>query len=396
MYKFHKFCRACDYGHGDTEKLVMVADFGFRPLANDFRNETEEHAGAAPLQVLFCPRCKLAQLSVVVDPKILYRNYPYVTSNTTMMIEHFDVIWRQMSERLGTIDSVIEIGSNDGLFLKHCLKLGSCAVTGIEPDAALASAARQSGVPTLCGFWPEIELDLHYDLIVARHVFCHVDDWFGFVKKAGECMHDRSILFIEAPYALDLLEKNQADTIYHEHLSYLNIEAVQALVKRVGMMLTDVIHYDLHGGCLGLVIQKTGKPYEVNPEDLFPQRWRWLVNATNEACRNLHNQVLEYRSQGKTIYGYGASAKSSFWIQSCGFSRETIRLITDDTPAKWFRFSPGTDIPITDESAMVFSPPDYAILFAWNYEKEVLVRQKKFIENGGKFIVPIPSVHVVP
>lgn len=411
MYRPHTVCRACGYGYTHTttgtklaasrERLIPVADFGPRPLANDFRRDGEECAGYAPLQVLFCPRCSLAQLSVVVRPDILYKNYPYVTSNSQTMLNHFKVVFNQVGNHLNrTPDSVLEIGSNDGRFLKFCQECGVPSVQGVEPDAALAETARQTQVPTATAFWPEYYEDKKYDVIMARHVFAHVDDWAGFVKRASSMMHDYSLLWIEAPYVKALLEHLQADTIYHEHLSYVNIKAIHHLLKDTDLVLTDVEFYPLHGGSLGLVIGKrhTHPIYECADEDenLTPHEWFQFAANVSDLALELKRMVGDLNCQKKHVCGFGASAKSSFWVQSCQFTRRSLDFICDSTRQKWFTYSPGSDIPIVDEGAIIRELPDYAVCFSWNYLPEILAKHEYYIGSGGRFIVPLPKVQIVP
>lgn len=412
MYRIHSQCRACNLGAlgangskaGPQQKsLIKVADFGVMPLANDFQRAGDEYAGFAPLEVMLCPRCHLAQLSVVVDPKILYTNYPYVTSGSQTMRTHFETILAQMTERLGKLpESILEIGSNDGKFLQLAKEHGVKEIHGIEPDAKLAQVAAENGVPTTVKFWPNnvYAFGVKYDIILARHVFAHVDDWHGFVAKAREFMHENSILWIEAPWVETLLRHHQADTIYHEHLSYINIDAIHALLVGTDLRLANVLHYDLHGGCLGLLIQfqrKDMAPLATEGEGfLNPERWKALEQKAWSTALKLGNEVRTLTSKGKRVVGYGASAKSSFWVQLCKFRRGDLAFITDDTKAKWFTTSPGTDIPILDEGALLREMPDYAVLFAWNYLPEVIRKNEFWISKGGRFIVPVPELHFAP
>lgn len=413
MYKTHTVCRACNLGAAgangiksgpNQQSLIKVADFGLMPLANDFRRTGEEQAGFAPLEVMLCPRCHLAQLSVVVDHKILYANYPYVTSGSKTMHAHFETILTQMSQRLGRLpESILEIGSNDGKFLALAKSNGVKEVHGIEPDSKLAQAAIESGVPTTIKFWPNSihSFGVQYDVILARHVFAHVNDWRGFIDKAQEFMHDASILWIEAPWVETLLAKQQADTIYHEHLSYINIGAIEHLLVDTKLSLSEVIHYDLHGGCIALLIksrtEQNSSAVSLSEEGyLNPERWKSLEECARKNASDLASSVRALRANGKTVVGYGASAKSAFWVQQCHFTRRDLSFITDDTKAKWFTNSPGTDIPIMDEGALMRELPDYAILFAWNYLSEVLKKNEYWIGKGGKFIVPVPDLHYAP
>lgn len=393
MYANHNKCRACS-----GADLTCVADFGLRPLANDFKRYGDDHAGFAPLKVLLCERCKLAQLSVVVDPRILYKDYPYVTSNTDTMQKHFEIIYRQIIEHFkGVPSSILEIGSNDGTCLRFFRDKGIKLVMGIEPDKDLATQACNNGIPTTVAFWPHFFSDVKYDVIMARHVFCHVDDWHGFINRASQLMKEDSILWIEAPYVQSLLDSIQVDTIYHEHLSYLNLESISCLLDGSDLILSDVLHYNLHGGCVGLAIRKRDHhpAFKCPDEGLTKERWRNCVSASELTTENLISKCRYLVGGGATICGYGASAKSSFWVQSCGFTKKQIKFICDDTKRKQNCVSPGTDIPIVAEEMLIEQQPNYAICFAWNFMDEIKRRQAAYIGKGGKFIVPIPKVEII-
>lgn len=409
MYTPHKYCRACGYGtpgasgikSGPSPQLVEAFDLGIQPLANDFASPNEEHAGYAPLKVMFCPACSLAQLSVTVRPEILYRNYSYVTSPSAMMHAHFEQLIKDIgSENTGT--SVLEIGSNDGKLLLQ-MKDSGYSVLGVDPAENLAEIARKSGVPTQTGFFDD---DLarvlpQSDIVIARHVFCHVDIWQDFIKGLEAVMSPDSIACLEVPYAGDLLKKCEFDTIYHEHLSYLTIRAVQALLDQSGLHLHRIIRYPIHGGALLLILRKNECPLALHEsvcdfkEDITISDWKAFAVEAKEQIGRLRATVDSLLAQGKRVAGLGASAKSTVWINACGFNRKHIGFISDTTLQKQWRMSPGTDIPITDEGAILRELPDYVVMWAWNYREEVLQRFSLARSKGVKFIVPVPRVEIV-
>lgn len=409
MYKLHKFCRACGYGTpgasgikaGAPPQLLEAFDLGIQPLANDFASSTQEHAGYAPLKVMFCPNCTLAQLSVTVRPEILYRCYSYVTSPSAMMKEHFSQLIKDIgSESTGR--SVLEIGSNDGKLLAE-MKSKGYEVLGVDPAENLAEVARKSGVPTQTGFFGE---DLarvlpQSDVVIARHVFCHVDGWQDFIKGLEAVMPADGIACLEVPYVGDLLQKCEFDTIYHEHLSYLSIRAVQALLDQSRLHLHRIIRYPIHGGALLLVLRKNECQLALHPsvsefkEDITISDWRLFNAEAKNQIGRLRATVESLLAQGKRVAGLGASAKSTVWINACGFTRKHIGFISDTTMQKQWTMTPGTDIPITDEGAILRELPDYVVMWAWNYREEVLKKFSLARSKGVKFIVPVPKVEIV-
>jgi len=415
MYHDHLVCRACSYGPTinpggiksapSTEKLVPVFDLGIQPLANDFARAGEERSGFAPLKVLLCPRCNLAQLSVVVRPEILYRNYLYVTSPSETMQRHFDTIAQGMAREAGS-KRLLEIGSNDGAFLEY-LTLRGWQVMGVDPAENLCKQAKDKGltvVPeffgaaagaSLAGFKPGI--------ILARHVFCHVDDWRDFIRGLELVSTDDTLVCIEVPYAADLLEKGEFDTIYHEHTSYLTIKAMSALLAESRFRLHHVMHLPIHGGALFIMLRVKGHEAPpdksvsqfLNGEDCGEEAWTRFRVKSFAKVNDLRDLVLRLRKEVKRVVGYGASAKSTVWINSCGFNRKDIEGVYDCTIEKQYRTIPGTDIPIVHEGAFYADGADYAIMFAWNFADEVIHKQQKWLKSGGAFIVPHPEIRIV-
>lgn len=407
MYTHHTHCRACNYAfHGaggnrnPSEKLIEVFDLGVQPLANDFCKNGEPHAGYAPLKVLFCPRCSLAQLSVVVRPDILYSHYSYVTSPSEMMRDHFITIMADIAEESPKAKTVLEIGSNDGLLLAAMTDNGY-EVLGIDPASNLVEEARSRGVKTVCvPFDEDTARNLpQQDIIIARHVFCHVDDWHDFIRGLEAICHKETLIFLEVPYVGDTLKKCEFDQVYHEHLSFLSIKAMEALLKGTALKIHRIKQYGIHGGAIGIMLRTLG--HACSPEthlrvDNFTvDDWKAFAATTKDQIWKLTATVRSLTAQGKRVAGLGASAKSTVWINACGFTRKDIAFIADNTPQKQYTFSPGTDIPIVDEGTIMRELPDYVVMWAWNYRAEVLEKFALARSKGVKFIVPVPAIEIV-
>lgn len=409
MYKEHSHCRACGYAFRGAsgiksdvkESLIEVLDLGLQPLANDFCKEGQEQSGYAPLKVLFCPRCSLGQLSVVVNPDVLYRHYSYVTSPSHMMREHFKQLISDIMVEAPDAETFLEIGSNDGKLLAMIKDGAGKTVLGIDPADNLFKASLDRGVPAITEMFTSKlaeELASRFDVIIARHVFCHIDDWQDFVKGLEAVTHGDSLICIEVPYAGDTLHKCEFDTIYHEHLSYLTIKSVEALIAKTELKLHRIIRYAIHGGAILLMLKKktanllAGAQFR---ENITAADWQAFAAKADGQIRSLRAMVDELRGGGKSVAALGASAKSTVWINSCGFTRKQISFIADTTPQKLYTKSPGSNIPIVDEGAIIRELPDYVIMFAWNYEAEVLEKFKLARDKGVKFIVPVPEIKVV-
>lgn len=394
MYKLHSTCRACG-----AKSLLPVIDFGFQPLANDFQAAADARAGAAPLKVLYCPACTLAQLSVVVDPAVLYSNYPYVTSPSQTMLDHFASLLRDLEEeRGGTLGKVLEIGSNDGALLKF-LESNAESVTGVDPAANLVELAEAKGIQTHRTNWCSAVADLldcTYDTIIARHVFAHCDDWWDFIKALHLVSHANTVVAIEVPYAGDLLDKNQFDTIYHEHLSYVNLRAVNSLLLETPFYLAKVIRYPIHGGAMLLILRwRTAGAVPVPSDSIDSERWRNLNGRAREMMQSLRSMVKVLGgSKSYRVCGYGASAKSTIWLNGCGFTHQDLAFVHDVTPQKQGKLCPGTDIPIIGDRASL-ETCTHAVLFAWNFAAEIIAKEEPLRRQGLKFIVPVPELKII-
>lgn len=351
--------------------------------------------------VNFCERCTLAQLSIVVDPAVLYRQYSYETSKSETMRLHFRALWQAIKSQ-SQAESVIEIGSNDGDFLQFVRNGGADTVIGIDAAENLACIAQRKGVTTVIGILDDHTADCASravplaDVIVARHVFCHADDWHKFMRNVDTMANKDTLVVIEVPYVVDTLEKVEHDQFYHEHLSYLSIKAMAALLERTPFRIQKVMRFPIHGGAIAVFIRRRdfgGVADDsvgrfLDAENITESTWNAFSKAAWARMMNLERRVSDLNTAGQKVVGYGASAKSTVWIGACGFTKNEIAFIVDNTPQKQGKFSPGTDIPILPESALTKERADIAILFSWNYAKEIEAKNKSWVNEGGKFLNP--------
>lgn len=398
---FHRInkCRSCQ-----GTDLVQVLDLGCQPLANDFQPAGAECAGYSPLRVMFCRNCTLAQLSVVVRPEILYRNYPYVTSDTETMKNHFvslmaDINQEHNPDFKATSHRLLEIGSNNGAFCQFSGRYGYEHL-GMEPARNLAAIAEQRGIHTIPREFNEpsaIELaatGYRADVIVARHVFAHIDDWQGFIHSLELVSHEQTLVVIEVPWVVDLLNLFAFDTIYHEHLSYVSIRAVQHLLSGTDFYVDKVKQYSIHGGAIGIFLRRgKGPVIQLSEEDDLEARWLNLDALKLKGMNDLVRVVKNINLSGKKVCGFGASAKATVWLNAVQATRDQIDVVCDSTPQKQGKLIAGTDIPVVDEQNLYEYP--YAVCFSWNFSPEIREKFKRFEEQGGKWILPIPSVQIV-
>lgn len=398
MYKNRTKCRGCG-----GEKLELVFDLGLQTLANDFVGPDGEHAGFAPLQVLVCHDCTLAQLSVVVNPQVLYSNYPYVTSRGETMRKHFERLAHDLKDEING-KLVMEIGSNDGVLLEYLMGMGDMGprgVMGVEPAANLAATATANGVPTICAFFrEEIASDLKAfsfspDLIIARHMFAHVDDWHGFMRALTAVSHKDTLVAIEVPYALDQMERCSFDQIYHEHLSYLTVTAMDKFLAKTDWRLKRIYDYDIQGGSLLFLLGREDGTYTTHgtvwdfltseEQRDFVVDWKQFAYEAQTTLIALRLAVHRLVFDGKRVCAYGASAKSSVLIQAAGFTKGDIGFICDNTPAKQGKVSPGTDIPVVPECELT-DKADAVICSAWNFFPEIKAKNPGY---KGEWLNPL-------
>jgi len=361
--------------------------------------------------VLSCPRCGLAQLSVVVRPDLLYSSYAYVTSKSQTMLAHFEALWADISEGR-QIKSVLEIGSNDGTLLYWLARKPAIQeVYGVEPAANLCLVAYEKNIPTFVGRFSRVAAEKirsgapasGYDLIIARHVLCHVDDWQDFFAGVELLSGPQTVVCIENPYLPDILASNSFDQIYHEHLSYLSVRAMEAALENTELEVKSVKRYPIHGGAIVLLVQRkeslapldfSVREFEMN-EHIGPDAWAHFGLRVDELRGDLNVKLRKFRSQGKTVAALGASAKSTVWINHCGLTKKDIAWVADNTPGKQGCLVPGSDIEVCDEGAILRELPDYLVIFCWNWKAAVLEKTQLARSKGVKLIFPIPQIEIV-
>lgn len=404
-------CRAC--GGSDWQEVI---DFGSVPLAGAFvpSSASYEDEHSYPLGVISCRSCRLMSLTHVVDPEILYRVYAYTTSESETMSQHMANVVVTCREKFALPPGslVVEIGSNSGTQLLAFRDAGMRTL-GIDPALNIASVANEQGVETLAEFFSApVARSVRSkfgaaDLILGRHVFAHIDDLADIVAGIRDLLAPDGVFAIEVPYALDLLEKNEFDTIYHEHLSYFSVRSFSRLFSRHGMRVVDVERFGVHGGSILVFVSLSEARWQTSPvvadllsleqsagldDDATYQRF---AETVKQVTSDLTGLVRDLAAEGKRIAGYGAPAKGNTLLCVSGLGLSEIEYCSDSTLFKQGMTTPGTHIPVHSPEYAQENPPDYFLLLAWNYADEILRKEWKFLEAGGKFIIPIPKPSIV-
>lgn len=404
-------CRICG-----GNNLYNFLNLGKMPIPNGFLkeeqlNEAESHY---PLEVLVCQDCWLVQLAYVVAPEVMFKNYLYVPSASMTMMTHF----RQMRDEVMDMskfndkDLVVDVGSNDGLLLSGFMEK-KINVLGIDPAENIVKDANVKGIRTLCAFFSEKtanEVKHKYGqakIITATNVIAHIDNLHDVMRGVKVLLDQEGLFVMEAPYLIDLLDNNEFDTIYHEHLSYFSISPLMKLFELHRLKIVDIRKQEIHGGTVRIYVTHSERNYLIHPRVnnfIIEENLKKLhsLSAYNEfkrrvkiIKRDLVSFLNRIKKEKKTIIGYGASAKGNVLLNYCGITTDLLDYIVDSTSYKHNLYTPGTHIQIYPESKLDGQIPDYALLLSWNFAEEIINKQRGYRERGGQFIITIPFLKII-
>jgi len=404
-------CRACA-----SDRLQVVLDLGATPLANRLLSgsQLEDPEPCFPLVLAFCLDCSLVQITETVPPEMLFQDYPYFSSFSDTMLRHArEIAHRMIHERsLGGNHLVIEIASNDGYLLQYYKEAG-IPVIGIEPAANIAKVAREDrGIPTLNEFFGrELALRLSQqgrqaDVIHANNVLAHVADLNGFLDGVRLVLKPEGIAIIEVPYVKEMIDRAEFDTIYHEHLCYFSLTALDRVCAAHDLLLTRVERLPIHGGSLRVYLEHAGCGQRgASVTNLLAEEKTWGVDCLSfyqdfgakvqELKGRLLGLLQDLKSRGGRIAAYGASAKGSTLLNCFGIGGQALDFVVDRSTAKQGLYTPGTHLPIYPPERLLESMPDHALLLTWNFADEIMEQQADYRQRGGHFIVPLPEPRVL-
>ncbi|MBU0769435.1 MAG: class I SAM-dependent methyltransferase [Proteobacteria bacterium] len=404
-----KKCLICE------KSIGPFISFGKMPIANGFLTEKRFPSEYFfDLQVAFCENCKMVQL--VEQPareQMFNENYAFFSGTSTAMAIHFkEFAEHVMADYLPPDNTfVVEVGSNDGIMLQH-FKEKNIRHLGVEPSANVAEVAIKKGINTISDFFDEKlahEIVKKYgqaNAFLGANVMCHIPYLHSVIEGIKILLKDEGIAMFEDPYMGDVIETTSYDQFYDEHVFLFSVLSISYLFGQHGMEVIDVEPQWSHGGSMRYVIARKGtRPVSNNvhqqlekekalglDKPLVYERFKRNCEDSRDALNSL---LKEIKKEGKRVVGYAATSKSTTILNYCGIGPALIEFISDTTPIKQGKFSPGAHIPVRPYEEFVVKYPDYALLFAYNHAKEIMAKEQKFMACGGKWIVYVPEVKVL-
>ena len=394
-------------------------DLGRQPVANAFlKKEDFDDEFLFDLKVVFDTESKLVSIKKFVDPKRIFNeNYPYTTSNSFPMVKHFKETAEMLMKEFNPL-TVMEIGSNDGVFLKNW---ANDYTIGVEPCSNFAKVTKDMGYQTYNDFWTtnlseKIKSDGHvdFDLIYAANCICHIHDLDDTFKAVKNLLSKDGVFVFEDPSLLKILERNSYDQIYDEHPHIFSITALDNILMKNGLKIFRVENLSVHGGSNRVYVSHLpfytflrNRPVELTvrenlqKEDDFGlnefKTYQDFAKRVEESRNDLVELLVKLKNDGKRVMSIGATAKSTTVFNYCGigaspWQTDLIELITDTTKDKQEKYSPGSHIPVVDRESVNINDYDYAFLGAWNLKDYIIKNEKKF---NGKFITHVPKVEVI-
>lgn len=411
--EFHRRenCRVCR-----SKNLYVFLDYGDMPLAGNFVFSSKlDEVKLYPMDLSVCLDCSLVQILNVVDPEVIFSDYRYLSSVTQTLTQHFHDYAKLLQRDIlpQKTPFLVEIGCNDGVLLDPLKKLG-VKVLGVDAAENVTQLTRQRGLDVIHGFFglpiaDAIEKEHgKADVITASNVFAHIDDLDGVMQGVDHLLSEEGKFIVEVHYVLDLLKTFQFDTVYHEHLCYYSLHALQALYQRFGFSIVNVQHLPMHGGAIRVFAQRSESIHgNINPivQEMLEEEVKHGIDKSEtykefglrvEHCRDyLTGFLLERKKSNRTLSAYGASGRATILLNYCNLDQSKVEYIVDESPFRVGRCVPGMGIPIVARSVLAEKPTHDCLITAWNYRDEIVGKEQAYLNQGGRFIMPLPIIEII-
>lgn len=378
-----KFCDKIDCIACGAENLVPVLNLGIQPLANSFKKMRNDHENSYPLAVNFCANCSHLQLSHLVHQDELFKHYLYVSGTSKTQLEYFKWFADVVASKIGTTNcKILDIGCNDGSQLNSLKRLGF-ETYGVDPATNLHHESSKNH-HVICDYFNDdaVNFDCEFGAIICQNAFAHNYNQLQFLTKCKDMLNDDGMVFISISQAT-MVQNNEFDTIYHEHYSYYTVKSMDALCKRSGLFLIDVLEHPIHGNTYIFVLSKTNNrspivDIMISREDQagMSNLYTYLkyANKANKTAHKFKQVIDNLKSNGYSVVGYGSPAKGNTMLN---FSGVTLDFIVDDNPLKQGTFTPGTSIPVVSSQHIIDLDGDTPVCFvplAWNFFDEIYAK----------------------
>jgi len=406
-------CRFCN-----TPLRHLFLSLGASPLSNSYLSVDDLHKMEPyyPLDVYVCENCLLVQLEEFEKAKDIFdTGYAYFSSYSDSWLRHCEHYVDMVVKRFGLNEKkfVVEIASNDGYLLQYFKKY-NIPVLGIEPAANTAHAAQEKGIPTEITFFDQAYAEKmrkkgkQADLIIGNNVLAHNPNLNDFIRGLKTALRADGLITMEFPHLARLMEETQFDTIYHEHFSYFSFLAVERIFREHGLTIFDVEELPTHGGSLRIYVAHDEDQSKVLSPRVAELKAREISagygnidhyltfhQKVQSVKRNLLQLLIGLKNEGKKIVGYGAPAKGNTLLNYCGIRMDFLDYTVDRSPHKQNCYLPGSHIPVKHPDQVRVDRPDYVLILPWNIKEEIIEQMGYIREWGGRFIVPIPHVHII-
>lgn len=403
-YQSHTACRGCGSGN-----LSLLIDYGMMPLAGGFMKPEDVGARNSlyPLRLVRCAECTLMQVMDSVNPEKIFSQYSYKSSTTQTLVDHFARMGKQIVDDFSAQGKlVVEFGCNDGVLMSPLCTSGAIAV-GVDPSDVALRASEEQGWPLFQNYFNEKVAEQILGkygaarIVVGNNVFAHVDDIHAIVRGVTVLLEEDGVFIFEVHYQGDLINSLQFDTVYHEHICYYSLTSLVRLLSQHELKVVDVSRIPIHAGSIRVIAARStssrttslgvykmiGEEKELNLER--------FVDRVQIRRKVLREMIGDLSLAGRHVVAYGAAGRMTILLNYCGLGRNMIDYVVDMSPLRYGKVVPGVLIPIVSPDVFRETIPDYAIMTAWNYEDEILFKEKEFLRLGGRFIIPLPAIRIV-